>query len=252
MWTNPEIPEITIIPLPSEGGVSVRVVETPRIAREEQERIDRAWNEMVAGGAGGARLFDGPVLMADRASALRGELCVYPATYRYLAAGAAVSGEVRGLGIQAIVTGVDEDGDEMVLLGRRGAQTRMYPGMWENAPAGTVDVRGVRAGEEIPWARLLRVLEEEGLEEVGLELGACEVRAIALLDDAAARTVDIVVSAEVPGRLRAQLGCRINAGAWEYADTAWSPTRRVCGWLKAQPHAASLPTRALLGWRFGG
>ena len=47
----------------------------------------------------------------------------------------------------------------------------------------------------------------------------------------------------------AMVGCRLqDCGAWEYAETAWSPIGDACAWAERDARGVSPPTRGLLRW----
>jgi hypothetical protein len=213
------------------------------------EAVDHAWNRLRQESP---RLYDGPVLLADLGAADANRLECRRGRYRYLATAVEVFPDLRALGVQGVVIARDAEGDECVLLGRRGSETRIYQGLWENAPSGTVEP-APGSGASIGSSDFTRALLNEGLEETGVDLGDADVRWIALLDDGEARSLDVVLRLWLRGPIDPRRTvCRASdAYAWEYADTAWAQIARLKDWVGRSGHAISPPTRALfayLGW----
>lgn len=230
------------------GGRGVRMVVRPCVAPAGVDaEADHAWEEMRRANP---RLHDGPVVLVVDEGSGDGEWVCRVGRYRELATARELGRRVRALGVSGLVIGRDGRGVEHALFGRRGSQTRIYGGLWEHAPSGTVG--GLGAGtESIVVDDLSGVLREEGLEEVGIDLGgAAEVRAVATVEDARACSVDVVIRVEIGGEIDPRSApCAAGAnGAWEYADTAWVEVREVGAWAGRAGEALSPPTRAMLRW----
>ena len=150
MIVYPDIPTITIHPL--EAGASPRFELLPALNPPPPiaAAIDHLWEELRRTNP---RLHDGPILLTspeDCATTVRFLRTVVPgnptptpfvarrASYKTLATAADVGLDVRALGVQALLTAHDKSGVEHLLLGRRGSETRIYQGLWENAPSGTI------------------------------------------------------------------------------------------------------------------
>ncbi|MBY0312738.1 MAG: hypothetical protein K2W85_11770 [Phycisphaerales bacterium] len=215
-------------------------------AAECRPDVDRVWGELRASNP---RLFDGPVLLVDLDSLLeKRELRACRGTYKTLATAAGLGREdVRALGVQGLVMARERSGDACLLLGKRGGDVRIYPGLWENAPSGTVEPT---RGSTIGVPELLAALAEEGDEEVGIDLHAGSARCVALVDDAIARTVDVVVQVELDAEVTSRvIACQDQeCGIGEYTMAAWSPMGEVVGWVEREAGVVSPSTRALVRW----
>lgn len=208
--------------------------------------VERAWGELRSRNP---RLFDGPVVLVDLGMLRdRGALHACRGTYKTLATAESLGrDDVRALGVQGLVMARDGAGEVCLLLGRRGGDVRIYPGLWENAPSGTVEPT---RGSEIGVAELLAALAEEGDEEVGIDLHAGRARCVALVDDAMARTVDVVVRVELEETITSRvIACQDQeCGIGEYTMAAWSPMGEVVGWVEREAGIVSPSTRALVRW----
>lgn len=228
------------------GEPRVIVGDLGAFAGECGVEAERVWEELRSRNP---RLFDGPVLLLDLAALVeRRELLARRGTYKTLATAELLGrGDVRALGVQGLVTARDRDGEACLLLGRRGADVRIYPGQWENAPSGTVEPT---RGSVIGMPELLHALADEGQEEVGIDLHAGRAICMAILDDAMARTVDVVVYVELDAVVTSRvIACQDqDCGIGEYAMAAWSPIADVTAWVEREPGAVSPPTRALVRW----
>jgi hypothetical protein len=247
---------VLVHPIQPEGAGGLRFEIVDEVVNEGTTAggVERAWNELRQSNP---RLFDGPVLLVDREAILCGRLVCRRGSYKQIATHGMISqlgtAQTRSrpwsLGVQGVVVGRDADGDEVVLMGRRSLETRVYGGLWENAPSGTVTPRP--GDERVDLGQFVASLREEGLEEIGVDLGASSVRWIALLEDAHAGSIDVVLKLDAGERVNAaRLPCPIHEGRWEYVDSAWVPTKRLAEWVNSGA-AVSPPTRGLfefLGW----
>jgi hypothetical protein len=248
MIQYPDIPGITVYPVGIEdvGRLRFEMAPSPVLPREAEAIIERVWEQMRREQP---RLYDGPVLLTDPLDAHGGRIVVKRGTYKWLATANASSVAFRALGVQGVVVARDREGREHVLLGRRGSEVRMYPGLWENAPSGTVS--GPEPGEEIiGWPSVIRTLRAEGMEELGIDLHQASVQWIALLEDAEACSVDVVLRLTLMQNVEElRLPCAIyEGGRWEYVDAAWVWMSELGEWVEKQGHAVSAPTRGLVRW----
>lgn len=219
------------------------------------EATDRAWEGMAATNP---RLFDGLFLSVERWTPDRsaggvagggGEFGCRVERYRRLAtAGVVRCGcEVRLLALTGVVTARDSAGAEHVLMGLRAAQTRMYGGLWEFAPAGGVDPPG--AGQLFDVGLLRRVLARELEEEVGLapeSMGACEPVMVVLNSEA--RSYDVVMRARLLIGVE-EAALRARPGSWEYERVEWVPVEEARGFAEVEgmvPQGLEILRR--LGW----
>jgi len=225
--------------------VHVVIEPGPQAASASVDRaVEHAWEELRQANT---RLHDGPIMLADATRLARGELVCRHGSYKELATAVVLRRSVRALGVCGVVVGRDGRGHEHVLFGRRSGETRVYGGMWENAPSGTV--APPRAGmQSLGLEQLSHVLRTEGIEELGLELVSTNVRAIATLEDSHARSVDVVLRVEVGGVIeRRETMCASGAcGRWEYVDAAWVEVGEIALWMNGG--GLSSPTVALMRW----
>ncbi len=250
MISSHDTPGITIHPIPAAAAPSLRFTlpppppPPPPIA----SAIDLVWAELRQASP---RLFDGPIVLTDTGAAVLGaapldKLPARRATYKTLATAADVGMTVRALGVQALVLARDAAGVEHILLGRRSSEVRKYPGLWENAPSGSVPPPPA-AEQSVSLPHLARTLIAEGIEELGLSLSAVDMTCIALLDDAEAASLDVVLRVNLPHPINPKsLPCPATDGRWEYADAAWVPVAQLKGWVESNAHAISPPALAVL------
>lgn len=243
-----ELPGVVIHPLEDRTGASIRVLICNAASRDARTReaVERAW---TLHRERNPREYDGEILVVVRVDAAAGAIHAARERYRFLAVGTGCGVHVHLLAVTGVVTGIDQDGDECVLLGRRAADTRIYGGLWELGPSGGVKCPpgGVT---QLGIADLQRALVEEGLEEVGIDLCACEMRAIAVTSDQTAASQDVIMRVRVGGRIDSRHGaCTLSDhGAWEYVDVAWVPTSRLGEWLSRRPEALIPPSAAIVRW----
>lgn len=243
-----DIPGITVYPVGIEdaGKLRFEMAPPPVLPADAVVIIDRLWEQMQRENP---RLHDGSVLLTDPLDAHDGRIIVKRGTYRLLATANASGIAFRALGVQGVVVARDRFGREHLLLGRRGSEVRIYPGLWENAPSGTVS--GPEPDEEmIGWPSVIRTLQAEGMEELGIDLHQASVQWIALLEDAEACSVDVVLRLTLMQSVEElRLPCAIHEGGrWEYVDAAWVEMNALGAWVERQGHAVSPPTRGLVRW----
>lgn len=261
MISYPEIPTTTIHPI--SHGASPRIELLPAIDPPPPiaAAINNLWAELRRDNP---RLHDGPILITDPlhttlsratgsprfARAHTGlALIARHATYKTLATAADVGMHVRALGVQGIVTARDASGEEHLLLGRRGSEVRIYQGLWENAPSGTLPPP-VPGASLIDQSHFTQALLAEGIEELGLNLSAASISWLAMLDDAEARSLDVVLKLQMqqPIDPRATPCATDDTHPWEYAATQWTPLATLGAWAAQNAHAISPPTLALIRW----
>lgn len=239
---------ITILPVP--GGVELRaqIGSSAPAGAEQAARIDAVWEELRRGND---RLYDGPILRAVSVDVESGSLLCRRETYRVLAASARLGLGVRQLGVMGVITGRDSAGREHVLLARRAAQTRIYPGLWELAPSGGVTPPPLNV-PRIGSRELSAALADEAEEELALDLSGQDGAAIAVLRDVHACSDDIVLRIELTGPIDPRRGvCPASndaADRWEYLDVAWVAMGDLRGFVDEHRSAIAPPTRALLRW----
>jgi hypothetical protein len=246
-------PPITLHPTPASAPGLPRFTILPALDPPPPiaAAIDQLWADLKLSNP---RLFDGPILITETLADMRlaGDshvLTARRASYKTLATAADVGMSVRALGVQGIVTARDERGVQHLLLGRRSSEVRIYQGLWENAPSGTIPPPPPE-DTAIDDAHYVRALLAEGIEEVGLDLNRAAMSFAALLDDAHAQSLDIVLklAMDLPIDPRALPCPSQDCGRWEYADTAWIALPDLPAWSATNAHAISPPTLTLLRW----
>lgn len=254
MNTSPDHPHAPtrcrIVAIPGGAAPSFTLADAQPVADELHAAREAAWARLCADNP---RLHDGPILRVDPAELLAGRLMARRDGYKALATAALTPVEIRNdicaLGIQALVTAPDSAGRPCVLVARRASTTRIYGGLWENAPSGTVaPPPRSSVATTIGPAELLAALRQEAQEELGLNMSVCSPRFLAWLHDPAARTLDLVVNCSLPATTL--LPCPAAAN-WEYLAAAWVPIADLDSWFTASAHAFSPPTVALFmhqGW----
>lgn len=232
------------------GYLGLSIHDAAALTTREAQEIDRLW---LAARETTPRLFDGPMLVLHEDRVLRGSLAARRATYKHLVGAAAIAQPVRALGVQGLVTARDAVDIEHVLLGRRSSETRIYGGMWENAPSGTLHARP--DARNLTGREIIGVLAEEGLEELGIDLTKLSddaVTWVAMLEDATACSDDFLLRIDLgKGVEMRRLPCVINAGEqWEYIDAAWIAVNQLQEFVAtAQARGAiSPPTVELFRW----
>jgi isopentenyldiphosphate isomerase len=149
------------------------------------------------------------------------------------------------------VLGRDNTNRHHLLLARRSSEVRIYAGLWENAPSGTVSVSCLDTStpRHLDTSSLKHALAQEGLEELGLDLSTARATPIALLEDAEANSLDAVLRIELAAPINPRtLPCPTTHNRWEYADTAWIALADLPTWLAKNARAVSPPTRELIPW----
>jgi len=193
------------------------------------------------------RLFDGPILAVTAMDSAAGVIDARPERFAHVVC----TRPRRAIPTTILsVTGVIEamhKGSRCVLLARRGAQTRSYPGQWEFAPAG--GLHPVEAPAVLTIQHVLDTLAAEFAEEVGIAAKLQHPRPIGLIADASASSVDIVVRASVDA---AESEFRIAGDhAWEITEARWVPTEALPSFLASARGGVIEPTITIarrLGW----
>lgn len=217
-------------------GLRVRVAaERERRDAGLEAETEAAWHEMRAENP---RLFDGAIVAFESFDVVAGVLSCRIERYRRAAVQPGVENLAMLLGVTALLTSVDAEGREVVFLGRRGAGTRVYGGMWELGPSGGVDAPE-RAGEfGVDWLRgavLAEVREELGYAG-DVEIGS----PVAIDSDAVGRAVELVL----PARVGSPIGFREN---WEYSEGLWLTRDGLRRFVGEQADQIIGPTLRVLG-----
>ncbi|MFI4897313.1 MAG: hypothetical protein ACIARR_05765 [Phycisphaerales bacterium JB059] len=191
--------------------ISDAIVEIPPpIAHATEQR----WGELLDQNP---RHFDGPILAIESFDAHTNTIHARREGYKRLAVQPHVETGVRVLSVTGMITALDEHGRACVLLGQRSPETRVHGGLWELAPAGTLDAPA--PGVSTIGADAARAqLRTELLEELGLELDLAPARPIALIVEGPGCSVDIVMRLETGVPIET-LG--LSTDAWEYTHVRW-------------------------------
>lgn len=200
-------------PEPSTPARLIRLRRPPRIIVDDSafvpsvplDRVDAAWDEIVSANP---RFTDGEclhVVGVHRDGHGGATIHAVRASYRMGAVRRkGIETGFRGLGTKAIA----HVGGQ-VLLGQRSVHVNAYPGMWEFAPGGGVEIG------EAPEIGIVRELREE----CGVE-AAAPARAIALLFDPVVQAWEIVHDVPMASPPDAAPG-------WEYSALAMCAPDRL-------------------------
>lgn len=226
---------------PAGTALSLEVSIDPHGPPAASAEVQREWAALCAGNP---KLFDGRVLNVVWFDHERGSMLARADTYQRLAVQPRVRTGVRLLGVTALVTARDRAGREHVLLGRRGAQTRVYGGMWELGPAGGLD--SWHPGQvKIDPAAIIEQALDEAEEEAGLALSGGRI--IGLVRDDTAFSYDVIVRVEAVELEK----MATRADGWEYEEVAWVAVEDLELWERRHASEIIGPSRAVmraLGW----
>lgn len=213
-WLLAQPPRFTLNP-----GLFEPDARDPALAAQVAERFARAR-------AANPALHDGPTLCvvglaldaapgapaapsASSAPSVHAHLAVQRGCYRHLVAQASALAPglelgVYTLGVKGLILGADRAGRSHVLIARRAGWTRMYPGLWESAPAGgvTLDDDAISADPADVAHAVAATLAAEAHEELGLTIpppALADARPVALVRDPAARSIDLFIRVRWPG-----------------------------------------------------
>lgn len=207
------------------------------------EDVNSAWTRLVSLNP---RLYNGPLLSVLSIDPDPIEFLCRRDCFARLVAQPALKTGVSLLAVSALITARDRAGREHVLLGRRGRSTRVYPGMWENGPAGGITPPPPNI-DLITEEQMLTNLREEMEEEIGLVVEPSDL--VALVRDTVAFSHDLVYRCEAPSVEEATM--KLAGANWEYSETLWLPIDEVAAFDAANPHEIIPPTRAIfrvMGW----
>lgn len=242
MTSTPAIPPSPIRAHRLSGRAPVFVTQgpTPSVWTEAHAQ---AWRRLCALNP---RLHDGPIWAVARADAA--SLTIQPGRYQQLAVQAdpAIGDSgVRLLGVKGLVVATDRAGRPRVLMARRGPRVSVYPRLWETAPAG-----GVAATTALTDAAVLDALIAEAREELGVDASnvAPRARFLAVIEDDAAHSVDLVIQLPWPGFTPEDWSLPpAREARWEYAESRWVPLDETDRLLEpSRRDELSPPTRWIL------
>jgi len=244
MTTSPAISIIAAATASASIRVEPALPQSPEVAA----RIARTWDELRAAND---RFYDGPILRFISLDAQHGELLCRRDSFRTLAVSPRLGLGVRQLGVSGIITARDHAGAQHLLLGRRGAETRIYPGLWEVAPSGGVKPPPPNI-DRLSLHNLALALAEEADEELGMTLDPNAAQLLAFLRDEVACSDDAILRFELPSAIDPRrAACPLAAeaaGRWEYIDSAWIALGDLSAFARDHAAAIAPPTAALLRW----
>jgi hypothetical protein len=200
------------------------------------------------------RLFDGPILSVSVIES-KGEsihaLRVRCGSYAALAVqNPQIAGHVETgtdqLSVTAVVLAKGQSGRERVLLGRRGANTRIYPSMWELGPSGGVDPPSLDT-HEVTRDMIEKQVDAETHEEIGESLRVRVESIPAITYDPIARSYDIVALC----RAESIFSPDFAQANWEYEGSLWISLSEIATFDREHARSIIAPTRSLFrffGW----
>ncbi len=238
-WARPASPSLTII------------IEDRPPPPHDEHAASAIWNSMCRENP---RLFDGPILSVCSIEPRQGAidtLVVRLGSYAALAVqNPRIAGHVETgtdqLSVTAVVLARDESGCERVLLGERGAGTRIYSSMWELGPSGGIDPPspGTR---KVTRDMIDTQVEAETREEIGGSLRVRIESVPAITYDPIARSYDVVALC----RAESIAAPEIAEPNWEYERARWIPLSEIAAFDREHARSIIAPTRALFrffGW----
>lgn len=245
----PGVADVLVWRPASDLRIEIRADATPPAYSASDEA---RWNDLRAANP---RVHDGAILAVDSVDTTTATIVCRRDRYKRLALQESPTLPPSGmwmLGVKGWVKGRDATGGEHLLIARRGAQTRIYSGLWESAPAGGVDPprEGVT---DLGIAALAETLAIEAEEELGIELDVRAARVLGVCRDLVAGSDDIFVGVDLADPIdpRRTPSCQHGRCGWEYSDAAWL-SRADAPAFDARPTPPLVPpTRAMLrmlGW----
>jgi len=233
-------------PAPVGGRLVVTMNHGRGVVRDARviAAVEARWGELVAANP---RMFNGPLLSVVGADLGSGAIECGRDDFKQLAVQDRVKTGVEILAVSGVVVARDGRGREHVLLGKRGAQTRVYGGMWELGPSGGMPLPrdGVAA---LGLDDFVEHLREETREEAGIEMDGAACTCVGFCRDFVAHSLDVMVRVEMRERIEELVS---RSRDWEYEDVKWVAVDEVAAF--DQQHAPEIigPTRAffrVLGW----
>lgn len=186
------------------------------------------------------RLFNGRILAFLETDATRQTLTARVESYKRMATQTIDGDAMTQLGVTGIVTAPGAHGSRRVLLGKRSADTHVYPGRWELAPSGGVDAPAIGV-TRLSIDDIRRQVERELVEETGVEPGGLTMVPVALCRDPGAPSMDVVFRIDLD-RLPAR------HATWEFDELVWFEIDRLGPALADRGVEPTDPSAALLRW----
>jgi|CXWL01.1.fsa_nt_gi hypothetical protein len=157
------------------------------------------------------RLHDGAILAVTAFLPDVGEIQCVRSSYKEFVTAPALGRSVQSLGASGIVSRGGSHTREY-LIGRRGSSVRLYPGLWETAPRGTVDGADAQTLSLLDLANQLR---REAREELAWDMNPESIAPVAIVHDETSRSVDVCIACRVQGAPDSF------ASTWEYPEARW-------------------------------
>lgn len=232
-------------------GVEIWLIDLPDVlvtlSREDPPERSGAvaehWESLCRGND---RLYDGPILSVVSLDVPHAHVHARRDRYSRVAVQPAVRTGVRLLAVTGVLTARDRGGREYIMMGKRSDQIHAYPGLWEFGPAGGMAVPPVtidRFGMELLGAHL----QDEIMEEAGVDASRCTMTPIAVVRDHLAMSDDVVIRCDL-GLL--EDASDVSNANWEYTEVRWIPRDALAAFLSG-PERFIPPAPALaraLGW----
>ncbi len=225
--------------------VEIRVTRAmPQLPPEVDAAVERLWqaacDRMAAGGAG--RLFNGRVFSADCIS--RDRVVGHLTEYRRVVAQMDCPSLFADLGVRSLaVCGVLRCAGGVV-IGRRHVDAIYQPGMWQLAPAGSVDAGAVGVDGVVD---LRRQLLDEVREELGLtaeDLG--EPRPLCIVEHPGSHVSDLGLALTTELTAEAVLAAHRARGNTEYQEMRVVPETGLAAFLAEAGDTLVPPAHAFL------
>jgi len=199
--------------------------------------MERRWASLSSQNS---RLFNGRILAFLEADATGQRLTARVERYKRMATQTIDGDAMTQLGVTGIVTAPGPDGSRRVLLGKRSADTHVYPGRWELAPSGGVDAPEPGVAR-LSIADIRRQLERELVEETGVEPGGLTMDPVALCHDPGAPSMDVVFRIDLDA-----LPAR--HATWEFDELVWFEVDGLGEAMASRGVEPTDPSAALLRW----
>ncbi|MEO0482803.1 MAG: NUDIX domain-containing protein [Planctomycetota bacterium] len=220
---------------------------------ESTPEIDAAWDAMRRSNP---RLHDAVFLSAIAIDADAGAIRCVPDRYRRLATLGADGIDTPEptpvlTSVIGLLVATDEAGEPHTLIGRRAADTRLFGGQWESAPAGGLDPDLASEEHTLSAAHLLEQIRRELTEETGLTLHmpVLESRTVCVVWTPEARSYDIAVLVVPSERIEA-IHPAEHARSWEYDDVQWLPLGGIKSFDRV--HGPEMTPQLRVVWRVMG
>lgn len=244
----------TVWTLPKGAQPRIKILEAPD--EPADPRVDALWDAKVTANP---RLFNGPVLNWIDADPERATVRTRRDEFKRLTVQPEIDCAVTHLGVTCILIAPDHTGEPHVFLGKRGAQTRIFGGLWELGPSGGVDAPP-RSQDHLDHIDLWKALRLEIAEELGLPIDpdrqSRSIDPVAFFHDPIGMSFEVAYRVELTTRVEdllamAETDANQRTSSWEYEATRWLPIAHIPAFDDAENEAIIPPTRALfraLGW----